>query len=571
ATVTVNGASAQVANRTFLANSIPLSIGANTIKAVATDRAGNSVTTQITITRQAPTPGQIKLVSGNNQTGAIGAVLGAPLVVNLTNSDGTPAANKPVIFSVTNNNGMLADPASNNAAAASVMVNTNAQGQAQATWTLGQRAGAGGNAAQAYAVGFGGTALFTATGNQGSAGMIVVDSGNNQVGAVNQPLAKPFIAVVIDNGNNRLAGVPVTFTVQSGGGNIGGQATYTANTDSDGRAAATLTLGFQEGTSNNVVTADFVSDTEFAASFTASGRNPGNPAQTIIAGLVLDNSSQPIPGVTVRAALTDAANASMNSVQNAPTVQSDAKGQFAIYGAPVGNVKVFVDGSTATVPGAYPTLEYDIVTIAGQVNTVNQPIYLLALKTQNHLCVTDKTGGGTLTIPEAPGFSLTFAPGQVTFPGGSKTGCVSVTSVHPDKVPMQPGFGQQPRFIVTIQPSGAVFNPPAPITIPNVDSLAPRAVTEMYSFDHDINSFVAIGTGTVSGDGAVIRSNAGVGVLKAGWHCGGDPGAIGTIADCGDCKWCQGPAGGGSPGGSCVTNPNQAGKPCGASQGQFSY
>src|SRR5207302_8757353 len=127
-----------------------------------------------------------------------------------------------------------------------------------------------------------------------------------------------------------------------------------------------------------------------------------------------------------------------------------------------------------------------------------------------------------------------------TFPGGSKTGCVTVTQVHPDKVPMEPAFGQQPRFIVTIQPSGAVFNPPAPITLPNVDGLAPREVTEMYSFDHDISSFVAIGTGTVSDDGQVIRSNPGVGVLKAGWHCGGNPNAIGTAAACPVCNYCVG-------------------------------
>ena len=112
--------------------------------------------------------------------------------------------------------------------------------------------------------------------------------------------------------------------------------------------------------------------------------------------------------------------------------------------------------------------------------------------------------------------------------------------VHPDKVPMVPGFGQQPRFIVTIQPSGALFNPPAPITLPNVDGLAPREVTEMYSFDHDIGSFVAIGTGTVSDDGLVIRSSQGVGVLKAGWHCGGNPNQPGTVATCPLCSFCQG-------------------------------
>jgi hypothetical protein len=180
--------------------------------------------------------------------------------------------------------------------------------------------------------------------------------------------------------------------------------------------------------------------------------------------------------------------------------------------------------------------------------------------------VTQDTGGGTLTIPEAPGFSLTFSPGQVTFPGGSKTGCVSVTVVHGDKVPMVPGFGQQPRFIVTIQPSGAVFTPAAAITLPNVDGLAPRAVTEMYSYDHDISSFVAIGTGLVSEDGFVIRSSPGVGVIKAGWHCGGDPRAIGTPADCGQCKWCQDPTGGGRPGGSCVLDPKKDLKQCGDSE-----
>jgi hypothetical protein len=128
----------------------------------------------------------------------------------------------------------------------------------------------------------------------------------------------------------------------------------------------------------------------------------------------------------------------------------------------------------------------------------------------------------------------------VTFPGGSKEGCVSVTVVHGDKVPMVPGFGQQPRFIVTIQPSGAVFNTPARITLPNVDGLRPREVTEMYSFDHDIGSFVAIGTGTVSDDGQLISSNPGVGVLKAGWHCGGNPNTTGSAGTCPTCKKCQG-------------------------------
>src|SRR5258708_32110843 len=105
---------------------------------------------------------------------------------------------------------------------------------------------------------------------------------------------------------------------------------------------------------------------------------------------------------------------------------------------------------------------------------------------------------------------------------------------------MVPGLGKRPKFIGTIRPEGVVFNPPAAITLPNVDGLKPRAITEMYSFDHDIGSFVAIGTGTVSDDGRVIRSNAGGGGLKGGWHCGGNPTTTGAAAPWGSRAICHG-------------------------------
>src|SRR5215472_3264060 len=226
---------------------------------------------------------------------------------------------------------------------------------------------------------------------------------------------------------------------------------------------------------------------------------------------------------------------------------------FQIQSAPVGFFKLMADGTTATGPNSYPTLEYDIVTVAGNDNTVGTPIYLPALDTSSKLCV-DETHGGTLTLPQVPGFALTVLPGSANFPGGSKTGCITVTPVNGDKVPMAPGFGQQPRFIVTIQPVGTTFNPPAAINLPNVDGLKPKSVTEMYSYDHDLGMFVAIGTGIVSDDGSVIKSNPGVGVLKAGWHCGGDPNANGTVADCADCQICQG--------NKCATNPAKEGTAC---------
>ncbi len=573
--VTVNGTAAQVANRNYSVANLPLAVGPNTIQATGMDRAGNGTTKTITVTRvlpgQAPAPaiGQavvtdfLSVVSGNSQTGTIGTILSTPLVVMLKDSSGMPVGNQPVVFKVTGDNGMVS-AASAGTPALAVVVNTDANGQAQAWWTLGQRSGAGINAMQVSSALAVGSANFSATGLVGPSAQIVVDSGNQQTGAVGQPLAFPFVAVVVDSGHNRVPGVPVTFVVKQGGGTLTsasqytvcsgaaagsstscggdnpiGATTQTITTDSNGRAIAVLTLGFEEGLANNIIEAQSPCHSGFPAAFAATAMAPGDPANTTISGVVLNNSNNPIPGVTMRLYQTNQGNVNNLPVQIGTPVQTNAQGSFVITSAPVGSFKLMADGSTATTPQKYPPLEYDVVTVAGNDNTVGMPIYLPSLDTVNKLCV-DETHGGTLTLPQIPGFSLTVLPGSASFPGGSRQGCISVTAVNGDKIPMTPGFGQQPRFIVTIQPVGTSFNPPAPMTLPNVDGLQPREVTEMYSYDHDLGMFVAIGTGTVSADGSAIVSNPGVGVLKAGWHCGGDPTETGSAATCDQCQACHG-------------------------------
>lgn len=535
--VSVNGISAQVANRTYSAANVPLVLGPNHIQAMGRDRAGNGTTTSITITRvlpsQPPAPPignavitySLGVISGNNQTGAVGAALMAPLVVALKDSLNNPAANQMVVFKVTGGNGSVSNGSTTGAA---VPVTTDASGQAQVFWTLGQRAGAGINTVQVSSPLAFGTSNFTATASTANAAQIVLDSGNNQTGVLGQPLAFPFVVIVTDSGFNRVPGVQVTFSVTQGGGNIDGAISKTVTTDSNGRSISILTIGLQEGI-QNMVSATFPGNPGQPVTFTALPKAPGNPANTTISGVVLDNSNNPIPGVTLRLFQTNQGNFNNLPVQIGTPVQTNVQGTFLIPSAPVGFFKLMADGSTAASTNSYPTLEYDIVTVAGIDNTVGTPIYLPALDTVNKLCV-DETHGGTLTLPQVPGFALTVSPGSATFPGGSHQGCVSVTPVHGDKVPMAPGFGQQPRFIVTIQPVGTTFNPPAPITLPNVDGLKPSAITEMYSYDHDLSMFVAIGTGTVSPDGSKIVSNPGVGVLKAGWHCGGDPNSSGSSA-----------------------------------------
>src|SRR5207249_3871876 len=116
-------------------------------------------------------------------------------------------ANRSVVFKLTGGNGTISNGGNSGAA---VATNTNSAGQAQVSWKLGQRSGAGTNKVEASSVLAFGTANFAATALTAAASQIVLDSGNNQTGVLGQPLPFPFVVVVTDSGLNRVAGVSVT-------------------------------------------------------------------------------------------------------------------------------------------------------------------------------------------------------------------------------------------------------------------------------------------------------------------------------------------------------------------------
>ncbi|HEV8239446.1 MAG TPA: hypothetical protein VGS57_08775 [Thermoanaerobaculia bacterium] len=522
--VTVNGLPAQVANRSFLVDAVPLVEGENVIRVVAVDASGNRGEVAVTATRAAANKPRIVAVSGAGQTAVIGTSLPNPLVAEVHDGSGNPVSGVPVIFKVAAGDGSFTN------GKRLISASSNAAGRAEVSYTLGRRAGVATQVVQATAMQFLGSAVFTATAHAAGPSLVVVDSGSLQVGVTGHQLPRPLVAAVVDAGSNRLAGIPVVFQVVEGTGHFApGGSSLTVPTDSDGRAIALFTVGEDEGTANNVVQATVQDLTDgTAATFVASGRAAGDPDATSVSGVVLDNIDRPVPGVTVR-------------IRDTPLITTtDAQGQFRIDHPPIGAVKLVIDGSTAALPGSWPDLEFDMVTIAGRDTTVNMPIYLLPIDLQ-HGAYVDETHGATLTLPDFPGFALTIAPGSVTFPGGSRSGVVSATIVHNDRVPMIPNFGQQPKFIVTIQPPGARFDPPASLSLPNASGLPPGHVTEMYSFDHDLGHFVSIGPATVSNDGLVLKSDVGVGIVKAGWHCGGDPEKSGTTHHCKDCYQCVPP------------------------------
>ena len=233
--------------------------GPNTVTATATGLAGSPITFS-----ESGTAGPAKtvaLTSGNNQNGAVGAPLAAPLVVTVTDANANPVSGFAITFAVTAGGGTLS----------TTSVATNASGQSQTSLTLGAAAGA--NTVTATATGLGGSPVtFTETATAAAATQIALISGNTQVGAAGSALANPLVVTVKDAGGNPVAGFSVTFAA-TGGGTLSASVVAT---NAQGQAQTSLTLGKTAGP--NTVTATAAGLAGSPITFTATG-NAGPAAK----------------------------------------------------------------------------------------------------------------------------------------------------------------------------------------------------------------------------------------------------------------------------------------------------
>ena len=223
-------------------------------------------------------------------------------------SDGVVQTNQPVTFAVVRNDGTIfASPDTGR----TLTVLTDDKGQARVFYQLGTRSGVANNQVDVTSPGVDGHVDFCANALGAPPTKISPLIPETQSGEVSQPLPLPWTAYVTDAGGNPVASAPVTFVVSQGGGSFGGVTTVITNTDSDGRASATLTLGPDEGVNNNIVLASVPGLSNSSAVFTASSQTPGAVADTRVVGVVLDNGNRPMSNIlcmirgSVRAAVTD--------------------------------------------------------------------------------------------------------------------------------------------------------------------------------------------------------------------------------------------------------------------------
>ncbi|MHA4866064.1 Ig-like domain-containing protein [Duganella sp. PWIR1] len=239
-------------------------------------------------------------------------------------------------------------------------------------------------------------------------------------------------------------------------------------------------------------------------------------------------------------------------------VYTDANGYFTLNNLSGGDVKVAIDGRTATNAPAgvfFPEMVMDAVMRAGQTNTLmgtmgtqeeqlanldRVEVYLPRIASSVLQTVSDTvatvidvpsaSAAPALTDAERARMTLTVQPGSLIGENGQpvQNAQIGISTVPPELVrDMLPPGVLQHTFDITIQAPGvAAFSTPVEITFPNVFNAAPGTKLNILSFDHTTGRLVINGTGTVSADGLTVVSDPGAGVRAPGWHGMTPPGVV---------------------------------------------
>lgn len=241
-------------------------------------------------------PTQLALVSGGGQTGAAGAALALPLLVEARTAAGTPVPGVLVTFTAPATGGVTPDTAT-----------TDLTGLARSTMTLGHAAGAQTFAAAAAGL-TGVSASQTAT--AAVAATLARSSGDAQIDTAHATLPRPLVVRVTDAFGNPVTGATVDWARVAGNG---APAAASTQSDTAGLARVDYTLGATPGADTisatlHGVTASTVLFTAVVAEMPASIAIVSGNGQAATVGTalpsplvvrVLDTHGKSVAGTTV--------------------------------------------------------------------------------------------------------------------------------------------------------------------------------------------------------------------------------------------------------------------------------
>jgi hypothetical protein len=217
-------------------------------------------------------PTQLEVISGGDQSGAVGQALVEAVVVRAEDAGGALVAGASLSFVVSSGGGTVSD----------AIGTTDAEGLASTTWTLGTVTG---QQQLAVSVEDNASALLqvSATGTAAAPTAFVKSSGDLQTGVLSQPVPEAIVVQLQDEFGNGVTGQTVTFVVTSGGGTVSSE---TATTGASGLASTIWTMGSTAGEATLTATATGLAPLVFKATAVV-------PSPDLVAGTILASPGSP--------------------------------------------------------------------------------------------------------------------------------------------------------------------------------------------------------------------------------------------------------------------------------------
>ena len=211
------------------------------------------------------TPAELRLIQGDDQSGAAGAPLADSLEVRVLDARGNPLPRQTVSFRL--------ESALPGAGVSPENSTTRTDGTARAMWVLGATSGIQ-EVVASVARGAGAEPLearFSAIVGAAGAQRVAIAAGNEQSGPVGSALANPLVVLVTDGFGNPVAGIAVEWDAQDGSIEPGSSVT-----GSDGKAQTSWTLGSSAGAQSASASSPDLTGSPVA--FTATAL-PGSPTR----------------------------------------------------------------------------------------------------------------------------------------------------------------------------------------------------------------------------------------------------------------------------------------------------
>ena len=201
-----------------------------------------------TSTPPLPIPTTLEGISGDNQTGLAGETLANPFVIEVRDQNGAPMEGVTVTFTISAGGGSLSNTS----------VDTDANGLVQSILILGSASGI--NTVEVSVEGITETVTFNTEASlpPPMPTALSIISGDDQTGLTGEMLMTPVVVEVRDQYGAPMEGVTVSFAVSAGSGSL---SDTSVDTDPNGLAQSTLTLGNDPGTNTVEASVEGITET----------------------------------------------------------------------------------------------------------------------------------------------------------------------------------------------------------------------------------------------------------------------------------------------------------------------